>query len=386
MGLGVTAGAVLLLAGASQASAAGVSVTSAQRLAFAANVGETNDVTISAAGANVIVRDAGAPLTAGAGCAPVNPNQVTCSNVARITADLADGDDHVRNTTSIPSNIQGNAGNDIVEGGAGDDVLLGEGGIDQIYAGDGNDTVNTRGGLADLVDCGPGIDTLLYDSFDHVSSTCENATAPPPPGPGEAPPPPSSGAALPLILPSAPGTRDPVALAVAAGTCPTQFLGTAASDRVDGTGTGDRMFGMAGDDVLNGLGGDDCLVGMAGNDLLFGGDGWDLAYGGTGHDVVVGGDGGERLRGNKGNDRLSGGAGNDRLVGGAGHDRLSGGDGDDVLKGGRGRNTYRGGAGRDVIAARNGTRDVVDCGGGSDTARVDAADRVTHCERTSVRR
>ena len=384
MGLGVTVGAVLLLAGASQASAAGVSVTSAERLAFAANIGEVNDVTFSAVGANVVVKDA-APLTAGAGCVADNANQVTCANVVRISAGLEDGDDHVRNATSLPSHMQGNAGNDTVEGGAGDDVLLGEAGVDQIYAGDGNDTVNTRGGLADLVDCGPGIDTLIYDSLDHVSATCENVpTAPPPPGTGEAPPPSRGGEPLPVILPAAPGTRDPVKLAVAEGECATRFLGTAGGDRIDGTGSSDRLFGMAGDDLLNGLGGDDCLVGMAGNDVLYGGDGSDLAYGGSGGDRLVGGAGAERLWGNQGNDRLTGGAGNDRLFGGAGRDRLSGGAGDDVLKGGRGRTTYRGGAGRDVIATRNGARDVVDCGGGRDVARVDGADRVRHCERTSV--
>jgi Ca2+-binding RTX toxin-like protein len=376
MGLGVTVAAVLLLTGAGQASAAGVSVTSAKRLAFAANPGEANDVTISAAGANAVVSDAGAPLTAGAGCSSNSPNQVTCPNAVRISAALGDGDDHIRNTTSLPSHIQGNAGNDVIEGGAGDDVLLGEAGVDQIYGGAGNDTINTRGGLADLVDCGPGTDTLLSDAFDHVNATCESGSTPPPPGPGEAPAPPHGTNPLPVILPSPPGTRDPVKLGFPDGACPTKFLGTAAGDWIDGTGSADRMFGMNGDDVLNGLGGDDCLVGMAGNDRLYGGDGSDRAYGGAGRDLLVGGNGAERMWGNKGHDRLSGGGGADRLLGGKGPDRLSGGGGKDVLKGG---------AGRDVIDARHGARDVVDCGDGRDLARVDAADRVRHCERVITR-
>ncbi|HTE60729.1 MAG TPA: hypothetical protein VK631_10300, partial [Solirubrobacteraceae bacterium] len=218
MGLGVTAGAVLLFAGAGQASAAGVSVTSAQRLVFAANPGEANDVTFSAAGANVVVTDAGAALIAGAGCTTDNPNQVTCPNVVRLTVTLGDGDDHLRNTTSLPSHVQGGLGSDIIEGGAGDDVLLGEGGADQIYGGDGNDTITSRGGLADLVDCGPGIDTLNYDALDHISSTCENTpAAPPPPPAGEAPPAPPVSDPLPVILPAGPGSRDPVKLSVARG-------------------------------------------------------------------------------------------------------------------------------------------------------------------------
>jgi hypothetical protein len=38
-----------------------------------------------------------------------------------------------------------------------------------------------------------------------------------------------------------------------------------------------------------------------------------------------------------------------------------------------------------VIGARHGARDVVDCGAGRDIARVDAADRVRHCERVITR-
>jgi Ca2+-binding RTX toxin-like protein len=87
-----------------------------------------------------------------------------------------------------------------------------------------------------------------------------------------------------------------------------------------------------------------------------------------------------------------------RLIGAAGRDRLTAGDtgrlegsgGDDVLRGGRtllggaggdklsglaGRDAFRGGSGGDLIRADDGTRDVVRCGPGEDTARIDRADR-----------
>ena len=367
VGVGVATGAVLLFGAAEQASAAGVSVTSLKRLAFVANAGEANNVTISASGANVVVADSGAPLTARTGCTATNANQVTCPSVIRISAKLGDGDDHFRNTTAIPGNVQGGPGNDSIVGGAGNDLLLGEAGIDQIVAGAGNDVINVRGGVADTVDCGPGIDTLISDAFDHASATCERGSTSPPP-PGTAPPPARPTTPLGVILPSPPGTPDPVKLSVRKGRCPTKFIGKAGGDRIDGTPSGDRMFGMLGGDVLNGLGGDDCLLGMTGDDRIYGGDGADILYGGSGRDLLVGGSGG---------DRLLGGRGRDVLLGGRSHD---------VLKGGGGRNRYRAGGGRDEIDARNRVRDIVDCGGGRDVARVDKVDKVKRCERLIVKR
>lgn len=66
-----------------------------------------------------------------------------------------------------------------------------------------------------------------------------------------------------------------------------------------------------------------------------------------------------------------------------GNDRLAGGAGDDRLVGGAGRNVYSAGPGSDRILARNGVRDLIDCGSGRDTARVDRHDRVRACESVS---
>jgi len=124
------------------------------------------------------------------------------------------------------------------------------------------------------------------------------------------------------------------------------------------------ILGRDGDDVIVGFANSDHLEGERGNDTLFGRGGDDLLHGRTG------------------DDRLFGEAGDDELQGGRGRDALDGGPGDDRLTGGYSADRLRGGAGRDRIVALDGTRDIVDCGPGRDTAIVDRRDRVSkNCER-----
>ena len=88
--------------------------------------------------------------------------------------------------------------------------------------------------------------------------------------------------------------------------------------------------------------------------------------GGTGADTLRTGDAADRLDGGEGNDVLEGGAGNDQLVGGDGRDRLEGGSGDDTAQ------------------VRDGLRDTVSCGPGTDTADADTLDEVaSDCERVT---
>jgi Ca2+-binding RTX toxin-like protein len=85
-------------------------------------------------------------------------------------------------------------------------------------------------------------------------------------------------------------------------------------------------------------------------------------------DVLIGGLGNDTLNGGRGNDTIKGGAGNDHLIGGAGVDRLFG------------------GRGNDRVDARDGTRDVVDCGPGTDLVRADKKDTISRdCEQVSRR-
>jgi Ca2+-binding RTX toxin-like protein len=146
-----------------------------------------------------------------------------------------------------------------------------------------------------------------------------------------------------------------LAFAVGAGTVVVAktIRGSSRGDVIKGTKKRDRIFGRAGDDLIKGKKGRDRLSGNAGDDTL------------------VGGKGRDKLRAGPGKDILSGGPGNDRMVGGPGENQLNMRDG-----------VEQGSPGNDVINARNGERDEIDCGDGYDTVYVDRAeDGVYGCER-----
>jgi RTX calcium-binding nonapeptide repeat (4 copies) len=83
-------------------------------------------------------------------------------------------------------------------------------------------------------------------------------------------------------------------------------------------------------------------------------------------------------------DVLNGGSGSDTIYGNAGNDRIVGRGGNDTLYGGHGRDSLAGGPGKDTIFARDGERDTIACGGGGDTATVDALDQVAaDCEQVA---
>jgi len=159
----------------------------------------------------------------------------------------------------------------------------------------------------------------------------------------------------------------PAALALGGAPCANPSFGGRDDDVLFGSSFGDRMYGRQGRDLLRG---------RAGNDCLFGGEGADVLDGDGGDDTLSGGDG---------RDRLFGGAGSDRVLGGAKGDELRGDTGDDQLFPGTGRDRVWGGAGNDVISARDGSRDVIDCGPGLDRVTADRRDRLRGCERVSRR-
>ena len=62
--------------------------------------------------------------------------------------------------------------------------------------------------------------------------------------------------------------------------------------------------------------------------------------------------------------------------------QLSGGSGDEVITGGPSPDKITGGSGDDVINAKDGSKDTIDCGTGSDRVTVDAIDVVSsNCEQ-----
>ncbi|HEX6695681.1 MAG TPA: hypothetical protein VF080_02770 [Solirubrobacteraceae bacterium] len=159
----------------------------------------------------------------------------------------------------------------------------------------------------------------------------------------------------------------PAALALGGPACANPSFGGRDDDVLFGSSFGDRMYGRQGRDLLRG---------RAGNDCLFGGEGADVLDGDGGDDTLSGGDG---------RDRLFGGAGSDRVLGGAKGDEVRGDTGNDQLFPGTGRDRVWGGAGNDVISARDGSRDVIDCGPGLDRVTADRRDRLRNCERVSRR-
>ncbi len=100
-----------------------------------------------------------------------------------------------------------------------------------------------------------------------------------------------------------------------------------------------------------------------------------------------------KLVGSPGADRLKSAHGPDEIDGGAGDDNLEAGYGDDVITGGPGKDTINADAsggcdfvvcnapiGNDTIYARDGEADSISCGVGTDRAIVDAIDTVAACE------
>ena len=78
--------------------------------------------------------------------------------------------------------------------------------------------------------------------------------------------------------------------------------------------------------------------------------------------------------------RFEGTAGNDLLRGTPYLDFIRGFGGDDVIVGGAGGDHISAGTGDDRVEARDGYRDVIDCGRGHDVAQVDRLDVLHGCE------
>ena len=151
----------------------------------------------------------------------------------------------------------------------------------------------------------------------------------------------------------------------------------------------DRLFGLGGDDELYAEAGDDFVEGGAGDDLMLGGPGSDYSYRLALDPEAMAGD-----------DTLYGGGGTDVLRDLDGHNRIFGGGGDDELRSSRGYLAGRagwdlvvlfaggealGGKGNDKLIVRNGVRNNVSCGDGTDTAYADRADALSGCEKARLR-
>ena len=235
------------------------------------------------------------------------------------------GNDQITVNSSLPADIAGEDGNDVVFGGFGDDRIDGGAGDDTLVGQEGNDTLVGRAG-ADAM-------------FGGFRATGANPFS-----------------QVPLVS----GADD---------------------DWLEGGDDADTLIAGNGNDSLFGKGGDDRMIDDgAGTDLYDGGDGDDSIEYDRPTAVTLYAD---DLRNDGGLGELDwvlscktyqGGSGNDFIA--AGQDGagyvLRGGDGNDTLVGGPGSDELVGGNGDDWIYANDGVPDIVDGGGGHDVAYVES--------------
>lgn len=225
--------------------------------------------------------------------------------------------------------LSGRDGDDVLDGGAGDDAVNGGAGSDTVHGGEGRDRLTGDDGAAierDVIDGGAGDGDTLAGEYSFVGRE----------------------------------GRGPVTVTLGSGD-DDGFEGE--RDDVRGierleTHTGGRYVGTDARDALH-VGGEATAVdGRGGDDEIF------TSYGA---DTIDGGAGADAIRGYGGDDRITGGPGADMLFGDTAGQECN------VL-------TCSIHIGNDVIDARDGERDSIDCGLGSDQLLADAVDVHANCE------
>ncbi len=302
-------------------------------------------------------------LTLAPGCTQDDPMYAAhCPMPGRIRLELGDGDDSNGFGSSfppIPVEIYGGDGKDVLQtygstgalldGGAGNDTLKGWDTAETLRGGPGDDEINGSGG-ADHIEGGDGNDQIAPDTYHDPASDYVDG------GPGL-------------------DTVDD-------WTIPSDDYHPPISVSMDGVANDGRP-GEA-DNVLNVEKIESHVSGV-----IAGGPGDDIftvyANLDEGNSTLIGNGGNDKLTAGHYADTLDGGAGNDVLVGGLGNDTITGGPGQDTINGDAtgstcGYYTCTIPFGNDVINARDGEADTIDCGVGTDRAIVDAIDVVANCE------
>jgi Tol biopolymer transport system component len=363
-------------------------------LTYVADGARSNAVTISLSAGTYTVTDTAGGLDAGPGCSPVSATQATCTGtISAIRTDLRDLNDSITVNGATRATLRGGTGNDTLTGGAGPDTLEG---------GNGADTFNGRGGI-DTVTYG-GRPVAVVVDIDNVAD---------------------DGGTLDV----AGAARDNVKTDVE------NVTGGSLGDTLTGSSANNVFDGGTGADTFNGLGGVDTVT-YAGRFSGVVVDIDNVADDGrspidvsgalrdnvkTDVENITGGNGLDRLTGSSGNNVFNGGTGADTFNGLGGIDtvtyagraaavvvdidniaddgssldvsgsvrdnvrtdieNVTGGNGGDTLTGSSAANALRGNPGNDRIFARDGVRDVVDGGTGTDEAQIDSGlDAVTSIE------
>jgi hypothetical protein len=352
-------------AGASEISLAG------DDLVFRAAPGERNNVSVlEGPGGPGTVRfgDIGSTIAFPAGACEASPLGWTdCRAGGAVRVELGDGDDRFTLGTSSrvsnPVTVSGGAGDDelkgdevnpvatVLAGDEGADRLTGGRGDDELHGGPGADTLDGHAGR-DRLFGGDGDDTLDGDRFQQDAADLLDGGA-------------GTDTAEGWTHPER-DTHPPVSVT----------LDGRPNDGRPGEGDDVRAIERFSAHVSGTWDLSDAAEVVNAWSNLDEGPSQVLARGGD--DRLTGGSHAETLDGGAGADRVEGGFGNDTLVGGPGPDQLFG----DKTSSQCGLwESCALPVGNDVIDARDGEADTVDCGVGADRALVDAVDTVAaSCE------
>jgi len=191
----VVPGVVLLVLLAPAQSVASTVAMTGNEMTIVAGAGENNQISVSPNGViapyDWRILDA-VTINAGAGCASMNApafHGASCDPgwvlTQTINAALDDGNDQFSfqpqcvvgecpPTMSLPTVVDGGAGNDVITTGAGPSTLTGGSGSDTLTGGPANDTIQARDRTVDTIVCGTGDDTVTSDPEDKVAADCEH--------------------------------------------------------------------------------------------------------------------------------------------------------------------------------------------------------------------
>jgi hypothetical protein len=320
---------------------------------------ENNRVLLRVEGNEIVITDAGAQITSSSlACQVVNPNRAECPANLGVSVFTLGGADTVEYRLPHAGFVDLGVGNDTVIAGR------------REAAGFAIRPVTYTGG--------PNADAITYGQASHgVSLTPEDG----------------------LANDGRPGDQENV------GADFETIIGSAFDDApLFGTPGPDVMFGFGGRDSLGGGGGDDQFISLNtvdGADDYHGGPGRDtMDYSGRSQPLTVlldnvANDGaageGDQVRSNVEN--VIGGSAADtlrsfgafsRLEGRGGVDTLIGDGGPDTLIGGAAEDIFDAGSGDDFVDANDGVGEVVACGSGTDSFRVDSRDGISSCETPTV--
>ncbi|MCJ1678595.1 hypothetical protein MTF65_14800 [Streptomyces sp. APSN-46.1] len=187
LGPAAAALSLVMLAAGPAAAAPSLAQRVGSEVHWAALPATSNEVFVVNNSGEISIFDA-AGIIPGFGCRTSGSNQVNCGPLAtttRLRMSAGDGNDSVTlgffTALPVPGVIDGGSGQDRIRGGSRGDRLSDPNGWpspqsqDTFVGNAGNDTILSRNGGYDRIDCGDGFDTVIADSAARdVVLNCEN--------------------------------------------------------------------------------------------------------------------------------------------------------------------------------------------------------------------